>query len=213
MIKAVIFDWGGVCCQEGELFSLKPLQKALKMNPDEITAQTGELYFDYYRGKYTSDEFWKAFLIHFNLQETEEINPAELSKAYLNSYVLWQDVLDMALSLQERYQVGVLSNLTPGMRDYIREKNNTAKYFQYEVYSCDEDVQCLKPDKKPYEVMLKKLNQHPENCLFIDNSEKNIQGAKTLGFKTLLFESKPQFFKAIKINLEQIKRNKKLQEY
>ena len=61
--------------------------------------------------------------------------------------------------------------------------------------------------------MLKKLNQHPENCLFIDNSEKNIQGAKTLGFKTLLFESKPQFFKAIKINLEQIKRNKKLQEY
>ena len=42
----------------------------------------------------------------FALTETEEINPAALSQAYLNSYTLYPDMLDYARGLQKNTALG-----------------------------------------------------------------------------------------------------------
>lgn len=197
-IKAVIFDWGGVCCQEGEPFASKALQKVLAMNPDQIADQSRDLYNSHYTGEFIGDAFWQTVIKHFGLKETSEINPAALREAYLNSYLIYQDVLDLALRLQSKYRIALLSNLAPEMRDHIRITHQTEKYFKPEVYSCDPDVKSMKPGPKPYQVILEKLNLPGENCLFIDNSEKNVETAQHLNIQTILFQSPQQLLDDLK---------------
>lgn len=196
-IKAIIFDWGGVCCKEGEPFASLDLQYTLNMNPDQIAENAREIYNGYYVGKYGRDSFWQAIIRHFGLKENEKINPIVLSNAYLSSYEIYLEIFDVIKKLRSKYKVGLLSNLTPEMRDHVRVKHKLADYFESEVYSCDSEVESMKPESKSYEIILKKLNALPQESLFIDNSSKNIKAAEELGFKTILFQDVQRFLAEI----------------
>lgn len=197
-IKAVIFDWGGVCCKEGEPFASLALQRVLNMNPEQIADKARDIYNGYYVGKYNRDSFWQAIIKHFNLKETAEINPLALSQAYLDSYKIYPEALEVARKFKENgLLVGLLSNLTPEMRDYVRPLHHTAEFFNPEIYSCDEDIKCMKPDIKPYMIILKRMKVRPQQCLFIDNSKKNLVPAEQLGMQTVFFENTGQFLQDI----------------
>lgn len=196
-IKAIIFDWGGVCCKEAEPFASTALQQALGLSPDGITEKVKDIHRDYYSGKYSRDSFWRAILDHLHLKETAEINITALSDAYVHSYEVYQDVLDFIVQLRPTYRIGLLSNLTPEMKGHIQENHNLSTYFDLEIYSCDPDVQTKKPDPKMFRVMLEKLNLEPEECVFIDDSPQNIKAAVDIGMKTLLFKDRNQFFNDI----------------
>jgi putative hydrolase of the HAD superfamily len=197
--KAIIFDWGGVCCSGAEPFASPALQKILKMTPSEIEDGARDIYNGYYIGKYDKVSFWREIMKRFSLTETNEINPDALSTAYTNSYEIYQDVLDLILNLKKRYRIGLLSKLTPEMREHIKLSHDLKKYFEVEVYSCDSDVQSSKPDPKPFFVILDKMKLSTEDCLFIDDSKKNIEAATKIGMKTLLFNNKAKFFQDIKV--------------
>ena len=46
----------------------------------------------------------------------------------------------------------------------------------------------VKPNKEIFEHLLGKYNLNADECLFIDDSEKNIEGAKALGINGYLFD-------------------------
>lgn len=196
-IKAIIFDWGGVCCGEGEPFASKALQNKIGLSPDQIAEKVRDIYTGYYVGKYDKDLFWRSVMSFFNLKEDYEINPEILSGAYLNSYKVYDDVLDLILKLKKEYKIGLLSNLTPEMKDKILFAHNLEKYFEVMVFSCDNDVSAMKPQKKPYEIILHKLGLEADQCLFIDNSIKNVEAAEKIGMQAMLFTDKNSFFKDI----------------
>ncbi|MBI3631430.1 MAG: HAD family phosphatase [Candidatus Staskawiczbacteria bacterium] len=200
-IKAIVFDWGGVCCKEGELFASLDLQQTLALTPEQIASKAKDIYNAYYIGKYNKDGFWRAIIKFFGLEETSAINPNSLSNAYLNSYSLYPEVLEIVGRLRNKYKTGLLSNLTPEMRDNIRAKHNLQKYFDVEIYSCDLTVVAMKPGEKPYHIILEKLGVAATESLFIDNSIKNIQAASALGFETIFFNDLGQFLKEIEILL------------
>ena len=58
--------------------------------------------------------------------------------------------------------------------------------FDGMVFSGPEHL--IKPDRRIYELLLKRYSLAPEECLFIDDSEKNIAGAASLGINTYLFD-------------------------
>jgi putative hydrolase of the HAD superfamily len=196
-IKAIIFDWGGVFCTPAEPFALSALQQTVGKNVDEIANVVRELYDDYYRGKYTKETFWSLVLPRLGLKEDTAINVESLNAAYVSSYQLFPEMLDIAKKLSANYSVSLLSNLTPDMRDNIRAKHNVQDYFSPDTYSCDPDVGVLKPDHMIYEIALKKIAMMPEQCLFIDDSRKNIEAANALGMQTILFQSPEQFLQEI----------------
>ena len=45
----------------------------------------------------------------------------------------------------------------------------------------------LKPDPEIYEAFLAKYGLRGEECLFIDDLEKNLAGARTVGMQTFCF--------------------------
>ncbi|RPJ40436.1 MAG: HAD family phosphatase, partial [Chloroflexi bacterium] len=53
-------------------------------------------------------------------------------------------------------------------------------------------LKLVKPDPRIFEVFLEQIGRKPEQCLFIDDSRKNIEAANSMGFQTIRFESPEQ---------------------
>ena len=58
--------------------------------------------------------------------------------------------------------------------------------------SCDDKLR--KPDKKSFELIFKRLDVNPKESLFLDDKQENLDEAKKLGMKTVLFKTNKQFF-------------------
>lgn len=53
-------------------------------------------------------------------------------------------------------------------------------------------VKLIKPDAAIYEMLLRTYGLCAEECVFLDDTQKNLDGAAALGFKTVLFQSEEQ---------------------
>jgi FMN phosphatase YigB (HAD superfamily) len=49
--------------------------------------------------------------------------------------------------------------------------------------------------------LLKKINQKPQDCLFVDDCRENVNMAKRIGFNVILFKSLKQFNREL-VNLK-----------
>lgn len=69
-----------------------------------------------------------------------------------------------------------------------------ALYFLPEMegglFSCD--VHMVKPDPAFYQMLIDKYQLDPARCVFIDDLETNLEGARAVGMHTILFENPEQ---------------------
>lgn len=65
-----------------------------------------------------------------------------------------------------------------------------ASSFEVTVVSGEERV--LKPEARIFEILCERANVLPKDCLFIDDSEKNVAGALTFGMDAVLFTGPDQ---------------------
>ena len=69
-----------------------------------------------------------------------------------------------------------------------------ALYFLPEMdgglFSCD--VHMVKPDPAFYQLLIDKYQLDPAHCVFIDDLETNLEGARAAGMHTILFENPAQ---------------------
>ena len=79
----------------------------------------------------------------------------------------------------------LLSNDVAEWSAYITRYYNLDQYFRHKIVSGN--VKCRKPDQKIYEIALGLTGRNPEECLFIDNSVKNLNTAARLGIEPVLF--------------------------
>jgi 2-haloacid dehalogenase len=61
------------------------------------------------------------------------------------------------------------------------------KHFKYIAVSGH--LRMVKPDPEIYHHLLEKIDLPPEQCVFIDDSKRNIEAADALGIKTVLFRN------------------------
>jgi len=90
-------------------------------------------------------------------------------------------------SLREKdYSVYFLSNMSQHVINSNPEAFAFTSHMDGGVWSCD--VKCIKPDPAIYRILFDKYGLVPEECLFIDDSRANIDMAKKLGMKGIVFE-------------------------
>ena len=97
--------------------------------------------------------------------------------------------LEAIRSLRARgYKVCLLSNTNPFMmqwanQDFDGEGHPIGSYFDamYLSYEC----KVMKPNREIFEIMLKGQQALPEETLFVDDGQKNVQAAAALGMHTL----------------------------
>ncbi len=196
VIKGVIFDWAGVFCSPGEPFSHKKLKVMTGLSLEQMSEATETIQEKYYRGTISTEEFWKHVIQKLNISLT----PKELSDAYLASYRIYPEMLELAQKVRSKVKTALLSNLTSEMMHEILRKHFIDRYFDHVLFS--NEIGFIKPEKEAFDVALKHLGTKPNETLFIDDGKRNIDEAKILGFETILFTSPEESIEIInsKIN-------------
>ena len=82
------------------------------------------------------------------------------------------------------YQTYILSNAAQSFYDYFPRFSPLDDFDGVVVSS---DVHLIKPDVRIYEYLLEKYHLNPQECLFLDDREDNVEGARKAGMQAMLF--------------------------
>jgi 2-haloacid dehalogenase len=96
------------------------------------------------------------------------------------------------------YRVAALSNWSAETYPLMRQRFDFLGWFDRIVLSGDE--RCIKPDPQIYHILLDRLAQPAHECLFIDDSEKNVVAAHQMGIHAIHFHS-PE---ALRVQLQEM---------
>ncbi len=186
MIKTIIFDMGGVvitidqpkAVRRFEELGLKDAAKCL----DPYT-QAG-IFGDLEAGKISPEDFRREISALIG----REVSFEECKYGWLG-YLgdVPQRNLDAIKQLRaEGYRVLLLSNTNSFMQswaesDFDGKGGSIADYFDalYRSY----EVKLMKPDKRFFQLVLEREHLKPEETLFVDDGQKNIDVAVSLGIR------------------------------
>ena len=183
-IKSVIFDWGGVLIDDPAPGLMQYCTKALRVTKEDYIKAHDKFADDFQKGLIREDNFWEKVCSELNVPKPKV--RSLWAEAFKAVYVPRNYMFSMASWLRKNgYRTAVLSNTeVPAMEFLHRQRYNM---FDVPVFSCVEGVK--KPDRKIYEITLKKLGPGPEQSVFIDDKAEYINGAKEVGIKTVLFRN------------------------
>ena len=184
-IKAIIFDAGGVYLQGNFTDFVNKCYKVLGINKTFSTKE--EIVFDeeLNLGRVGAEDcFRRYFWVPINDSQMEEI-----LRLWKSTWILTPEMKDFVRRLENDYILAILSN-----SDYIYHQEYLRKGwfdpFNYLVLSHITGI--LKPDKRIYELALERLGIPAEECIFIDDQEKNLVPAREFGMKTILYKNLEQ---------------------
>ncbi len=181
MIKAIVFDWHGVLDLvkfEGLVHKLAELSKK-PIEELKVTIKFSER--EYARGS-NPDKFWDEIKSLLNLTD-EQVQEAQ---NYILKVERNQSLWDLLPSLSIKYSLVILSDCPQDKMEIIKNDSDLS-IFRRTYFSCESKL--LKSDNIFFSNVLKDLNLKAEECLYVDDSLKNVEIAKRLGFDTCLFST------------------------
>jgi putative hydrolase of the HAD superfamily len=98
--------------------------------------------------------------------------------------------LARALARTGRYRLMTINNESDELNRYRLEQFGLRDIFIAFFSSCWVGV--LKPGRRIYELALAMSQAEPEGSVFIDDRERNLEPARTLGMRTIRFTNVPR---------------------
>src|SRR3990167_2597682 len=184
MIKAIIFDLGGVLFTNGMRRFVKDISAKYNLEPERINAIIdGKTGSQYREAKITRDEFWKIVLKKLNIPERND----DLEEQWINGYELIEGTKDIILELEKKYKVYYLSDNVRERVDRLNNKYNFLEWFEGGIFS--HEVGVRKPHPEIYRKALEKAQVEPTEAVFIDDKQTALEPAIKMGITSILFES------------------------
>lgn len=204
-IKNLLFDLGGVIMDIKRERCVKSLM-ALGMSENTaenmlgLYVQSGP-FLKLEEGLLSEEEFYDAMRQNFP-DGGKDISNENLKKA-LNDFLIGipEHRLVELRMLRHDHKIYLLSNTNSIMYNskiaecFRAEGKEMSDYFDGQVVSFK--AKCAKPDRKIFEYTIEHLGIKPEETVFFDDSQKNLDAAAQLGFKTALVAPGTEFIDAI----------------
>lgn len=185
MIRAVVFDYGGVFNGPRSLEDLTQFY-AQRYHKDPVNcAQVLHYYWDLAKlNKIPPLFLWEciAAYVQAPVSEVREIG--------LHFFPIQSGTLELAQTLRFGYRVGLLSNNIQDWLEHDLSRYNLRTLFDAIVTSYN--MKMAKPDPRMYIEMLRRLQVYPHECAYIDDLPRNLSPARELGMPTVHFQSFPQ---------------------
>ena len=194
ILKAVIFDFGGVMADEGFKEGLKTIGFKNRLDPDNFFKTAEELIYqtDYIIG--TSDEstFWNTLREKTGVTETDE----ELREEILKRFTLRTKMITLVKKLKSSgLATAILSDQTNWL-DEINQKQPFYHHFDYIFNSFT--LKKSKKDPSIFRDACYAIGFKPEEVLFVDDNIENIKRAEKEGLKAIHFKNIDAFEKELK---------------
>jgi len=132
-------------------------------------------------GTISSEDFYREVIQRLKAK----VNQETFFKIYCDVFSLNPPVLDILTRLKNRYKLILLSNTDVERFGFIRKTFPDVLIFDEYVLSFETGY--LKPHPQIYQEALEKARAKAEECVFIDDLEENIEGARNVGLETILY--------------------------
>ncbi len=201
-IKLIIFDLEKVLTPTWrEVFDLPELQHIPRSTIIIFFDDHNDLRKELQYGRLTEDEFWTKFIEFTKLDLDVEF----LKQSVRKVMIIKPEMINILNSLKKNYKIVLLSNFSRELADYVIKKYSLDKKFDAMFWSFEKGIK--KPLPEAYNQVIRKFNVRPGECLFIDDRERNIEGARMLGIKTILYKNPQELkheFSSMKIKIDDI---------
>ena len=193
MIRAVIFDYGGVVTDTAVtriqyLRTLQDIARSFHIPLGRVKDAVNKLLPQYQTGALDDEGFWRVFS-----QETNSSLPLDYRELWMRHFskIEWNTaVLELHRQLKKSgYKTPVLSNTIPPHARFLREGNHY-EGFNPVILSCE--VGLMKPDERIYKLVLEEARCIAEECVYIDDRAELLKPAQTLGMHTIHFHNAAQ---------------------
>jgi HAD superfamily hydrolase (TIGR01549 family) len=136
------------------------------------------------KGEISVSMHWEAVRKALGLQSADM--PGFLQQFWLADDVNWR-LLDYIRSLRPRYKVGLLSNAWDDLRTTLHDRWNIDGLFDELIISAE--VKLVKPDPRIFHLAVNRLKVQPGETIFIDDISENIDSARQVGLKGILYQN------------------------
>ena len=184
MIKAVIFDLGGVLFTDGTKKFIQYLKDAYSLNEDAVKeALDGQIGTAYREAKISRDEFWNK--VKEKLKIKENIN--YLEDKWIDGYEVITGTKLLLFELKKKYKIYFLSDNVKERVDRLNDKFHFISWFDGGIFS--HEVGFRKPNPQIYKMIMAKAKVGPGEGVYIDDKPALLEPAKALGLVAFVFET------------------------
>jgi putative hydrolase of the HAD superfamily len=190
-LKAVIFDYGEVLSGPPDPQAHRNLLAIAGVKEEAFEKAYWAHRLDYDADVLNGQTYWQTIArdtgVHFTAEQIGQLMEQDA--------IMWMNLNPAMLAWipkikQAGFRLGILSNMGDGVLEYMRPRFPWLAQFDHLTWSCELGV--VKPDPAIYLHTVKKLGVSPERALFIDNLQKNVDGAEAVGLQAALFENVEQ---------------------
>jgi epoxide hydrolase-like predicted phosphatase len=197
IIRAIIFDLGGVLLRTGDFTPRERLASRLGISRHELEELIfgGESGNKAQRGEISVGQHWAnlAAQIHYSDNELKSL----VDEFFANDE-LDLNLLDYVRKLHKTYKTGLLSNAFDDLRQIITERWHFEDAFDEIIISAE--VGLVKPEARIFEMVVERLGVETRQAVFVDDMQRNIDGAKKVGLQGIRFQNPLQ----VRFDLEQL---------
>ena len=120
----------------------------------------------------------------------QDIEAAALEKVYQSqhTYNLMEDAIPTLEALKGRCKLGIISDTWPSIVPVL-ERFGILPYFDAITYSFQ--LGCFKPNPRMFQDALSKMGLPAQECVFIDDVARNLEGAAKVGIQPVQIRVKP----------------------
>lgn len=196
MIKNLLFDLGGVIMDIKRDNCVAAFLQLGLQNADAFFGQFSQKgpFLQLEGSEITEEQFHQALRPHLAPGTTD----AQIDHAFCQFLVgIPVQRLRQLEQLRRRYKVYLLSNTNPIMwrsriaEEFAKDGRCREDYFDGIVTSFE--AHSLKPDAQIFRYAIEHLNIDPEETVFFDDSQANLDTAAALGFYTALVPEGSEF--------------------
>lgn len=184
MKRAVIFDYGGVLVKTVDYTPRHAWDDRLKLPRGSVERVThgSESWRLAQTGQMALAEHWSD--VGRQLQLAAE-DAEQLAKEFYSGDQPDQALLAYIRQLRQRgHTVALLSNASPALRGELAAFEMT-DLFDAIVPSCE--ISVMKPDARAYQTVLERIQRPPDETIFVDDVQENIEGARAVGIHGVLY--------------------------
>jgi putative hydrolase of the HAD superfamily len=182
MIKAIIFDLGGVVFRDGTRYALLEMKERFNFSETLcLELLHGKDAKNFRKGLMNPDDFWK----YVQSKIPPHIKASEIRSLWYDNYIPSIGIFELLNELEPKFKLGIISGNIKERVEYLDQKYAFRKYFTSDVYSFD--LHTTKPDKIMWKKALELLNLDAAECVYLDDNPESVYTAKSLGFEAVLF--------------------------